>query len=229
MASGLINPMLWWTIRDDNDVVVNGGKLYTYLSGTLTPASIYTDGDLATAYAFPAVSDSVGRIGFYMNPALGNLKFIQTDANDVPCGFNSGIVDPVTVSGTGLGDTFVFCANSTSLITATSYASGATFDKLQAGSSVWSQVPDLLSGTHVLEINAVVNAAATLTVALVNLTDGAPDTPLVEATVTSLTGALAQSAAITFPSSASAKQFGIKSKISANSGFVVGARIRKTV
>lgn len=233
MASGALGPMLWWTIRDNNDVVVNGGKLYTYLSGLLTPASIYHDADLTAAYTFPAVSDPLGRIGYYMDPALGNLKFVQTDANDVPCGFNGGVVDPVSPTnagsvGPGIGDGFVFCSNSASIVAGTSYVSGATFDKLQPGSSVWSVDSATLTGTYVLEVTGVQNVAGTLTVALVNLTDGAPDVPLATATITSTTGERAVSGAITFPAGGSAKQFGIKGKTSANDGFIIGARISRT-
>lgn len=230
--AGALGPMLWWTIVDNDGEAVNGGKLYTYLSGTLTPASIYHDADLTTAYTFPAVSDSLGRIGYYLDPALGNLKFAQTDADDVACGFNGGVVDPVAPTNAGvqaLADVFVFCANSAAVVSATSYPSGATFDTLHPGSSVWSVDSDtLVGGTYVLEINGVQVTAGTLTVALVNLTDGAPDTPIATASVTSTTGARAVSSAITFATGGSSKVYGIKSQVSANSGFVIGARIRRT-
>lgn len=231
MATGALGPMLWWTIRDNTDVVVNGGKLYTYLSGTLTPASIFTDADLQVPYAFPAVSDSLGRIGYYMDPAVGNLKFQQTDADDVPCGFNGGTVDPVSPTNagqSGLGEVFTFCSNSASLVTVTSYASGATFDKLQPGSSVWSVDSATLTGEYVLEVVGVQNTAGTLTVALVNLTSGAPDTPIATCAITSTTGQLVQSSAITFAAGGTAIQYGIKAQVSANSGFVIGARITRT-
>jgi hypothetical protein len=229
--AGALGPMLWWTIRDNNDVVVNGGKLYTYLSGTLTPASIYHDADLNTAYAFPAVSDSQGRIGYYMDPAIGNLKFQQTDENDVPCGFNGGTVDPVapTNAGTaGAHEEFVFCSNSAALVTNTTYTSGATFDKLHPGSSVWAFDSDA-PGTYELEINGVMSAAGTLTVALVNLSDGAPDTPIATAFITSTTGARAVSGTVTFPAGGTTKVYGIKAIVSANSGFVTGARMNRTL
>ncbi len=231
MAQGALGPQLWWQIRDDNDLPVNGGRLYTYLSGTTTPASIYTDANLAVAYAFPAVSDSLGRIGYYMDPALGNLKFQQTDADDVPIGFNGGFVDPVgpTNAGVGIGAIiYDFNANSAASIVNTSYTSGAGFDKCQPGSSPWMVDPASLSGTYVLELTGVMVTSGTLTLALVNLTDGAPDTPIATATLSSLTGATAQSAAITFPVSGATRNFGIKPKVSANSGFVIGARIVKT-
>lgn len=226
MALGVLFAPPYFTAENAAGVPYDGAQLYFYLSGTLTPADVYHDADLATPWTFPAVTDSAGRIVVYMDPSLGNLKLVLTDADDVPFG---PTVDPITVGSSSLGEVFVFCSNSAALITNTTYDSGATFDKTQPGSSVWSEIPSRLSGTHVLEIDGVMNAAGTLTVALVNLTDGAPDTPIAEATLTSLTGALGQSAAITFPVSSSFKSFGIKSKVSANSGFVIGARIRRTV
>lgn len=232
MATGALGPMLWWTIVDNNGDYVNGGKLYTYLSGTLTPASIYHDADLLTPYTFPAVSDSLGRIGYYMDPSLGNLKFAQTDADDVACGFNGGVVDPVMPTNTGASgtsDAFVFCSNSASLVANTTYTSGAGVDKLQAGSSVWSFDSADAVGTYQLEITGVQVTAGTLTVALVNLSDGSPDTPIVTASVTSTTGARAVSGTITFPAAGSTKLYGIKAKVSANNGFVIGARISRTL
>lgn len=225
--AGALAPSFWFTALSDAGVPLNGGKLYFYLSGTATPADVYHDAALSTAWTFPAVTDSAGRIVVYLDPAIGNLKLIMTDADDVPVG---DTVDPVvpTNFGVGLGEVFVFGSNSTAAITATSYPSGATFDFLQPGSVPWRTNPALLTGMHILEVVGVQRTAGTLSVALVNLTDGAPDTPIATATITSLTGEVAQSSVITFPASSSLRNFGIKSKVSANSGFVIGARIVKT-
>src|SRR5262249_22941584 len=113
-------------------------------------------------------------------------------------------------------------------ITQTSYPSGATYDKLQPGASVWVVDSATLSGTYVLEATGLQNTAGTLTVALVNLTDGAPDTPIATCAITSATGETKDSSAIVFPSGGVAKSFGIKVKVSANTGFLIGARIVRT-
>jgi hypothetical protein len=226
--AGALAPAFWFQFLDDAGIPVSGTKLYFYLSGTLTPAPVYKNSDLSTAWAFPAVADSAGRIVVYLDPSVGNLKLIVTDSLDVPFGPTVDPIAPTNANMDALGDIFVFCANSASLVTATTYPSGATFDKLQPGSSVWSVDSASLSGTYVLEVVGVQNVAGTLTVALVNLSD-APDVPIATATITSLTGERAVSGVITFPAGGTAKLYGIKSKTSANSSFVIGARCSRTV
>lgn len=227
--AGALMPLPWDTALDDDGNVVAGALYYFYLSGTSTPATVYADSTLSTPLAHPAVATAAGRIVVYLDPAVGNLKLIKKTSAGVQFGPTVDPVGPVNAGSSGLGEVFVFCSNSASLVTVTTYATGATFDKLQAGSSVWSVDSATLTGTHVLEVVGVQNTAGTLTVVLVNLTDGAPDTPIATATVTSTTGAIGTSTAITFPAGGSAKVFGIKAKVSANSGFVIGARIKRTV
>ena len=60
------------------------------------------------------------------------------------------------------------------------------------------------------------------TAALVNLTDGSPDTALVTISSTSTTGELVTSGAVTFASSGATKNYGIKLK-SANAASYVQA------
>jgi hypothetical protein len=212
---------------DDNGVPLNGGLVYTYASGTSTPAITYSN-STGTPNANPIVLDAAGRCIIYLPPS--SFKFIIRNAAGVQVGTT---IDPVaaTASGagvTGLGEIFVLGSNSSSPVTATSYPSGATFDMLQPGSSVWSIDSANLSGTYVLEVTGVQDTSGTLTVALVNLSDGAPDTPLVTCAITSLTGQVVQSSGITFAASGAAKSYGIKAKVSANTGFVIGARITRT-
>lgn len=228
MATGALAPAYWFTALDDTGTIMNGAKLYFYLSGTLTPATVYHDAALGTPWTFPATTDSAGRIVVYLDPSLGNLKLVMTDSNGVPVGPTVDPIGPTNAGTVGLGEIFVFCSNSASLVTNTTYTSGATFDKLQAGSSVWSIDSATLTGTYVLEVVGVQNTSGTLTVALVNITDGAPDTPIATCAITSTTGERVVSTAITFAAGGAAKQYGIKAKVSANSGFVIGARITRT-
>lgn len=212
---------------DDNGDPLAFGYVYTYASGTATPAITYSD-STGTQNQNPIHLDSAGRCVIYLPPS--SFKFILTDTNGVQVG---NTIDPVSAvaSGagvSGLGEIFVFGSNSSSPVTVTSYPSGATFDKLQPGSSVWSIDSANLTGTYVLESVGVQDTSGTLTVALVNLSDGAPDTPIATCAITSLTGQLVQSSAITFPAGGATKQYGIKAKVSANTGFVIGARIMRT-
>ena len=65
--------------------VLTGGKLYTYLAGTTTPATTYTTSAGNVARTNPVVLDSAGRV-----PGSGEIwlsavsyKFILKDSNDV--------------------------------------------------------------------------------------------------------------------------------------------------
>jgi len=51
-----------WQFFDDNGVPLAGGKIYTYLSGTTTPATTYTSSTGATANTNPIVLDAAGRV-----------------------------------------------------------------------------------------------------------------------------------------------------------------------
>lgn len=210
---------------DNNGVVLSGGKIYTYLSGTSTPAVTYSDA-IGTPNTFPIVLDAAGRCRIYLDVLA--YKFLVTDSNGVPVGLPMDPVTATTVGASGIGEIFVFGGASDSPITGTSYPSGVTFDKLHPGTAVFSEDSVNLTGTYKLQVTGLQDTAGTLTVALVNLSDGAPDTPIATATVTSATGAVATSAAIAWGGSGSTKQYGIKVKVSANTGFAWGARILRT-
>jgi hypothetical protein len=71
---------------DNSGNVLTGGKLYTYLAGTTTPATTYTTNSGITAHANPIILDAAGRV-----PSSGEIwltagvqyKFVLKDANDV--------------------------------------------------------------------------------------------------------------------------------------------------
>lgn len=86
MASYTISP-IWGAgaqLFDNNGVVLSGGKIFTYLAGTTTPATTYTN-PLGTVFnTNPIVLNAAGRppneIWF---PVSGAFKFVLTDANNV--------------------------------------------------------------------------------------------------------------------------------------------------
>jgi hypothetical protein len=230
MATGALAPAFWFTALDDDGAIAPGALLNFFLSGTSTPATVYHDANLGTPWTQPAVADTAGRIVVYLDPAVGNLKLIATDSLGVPLG---PTVDPVTPTNAGVASgvgtaAFVFGSNSSAAIADLAYPAGATFDKLVPGTAVWLVDPATLSGTYKLEITAMQVVSGTLSVALVNLDGGSPDTPLAIATATSLTGEVSRSGAITFPSGGSSIHFGLKAKVSANEGFLIGAEIIRT-
>jgi len=227
MATGTLAPAFWFTALSDDGFIVPGALLSFFLSGTSTPAPVYHDADLTTAWTQPAACDASGRIVVYLDPAVGNLKMTITDSLGVPFGPTVDPISPTNAGASGgVGTTsFVFGSNSAAEVTVTTYPTGALYSALQPGSSVWIVDSGTLTGTYVLEVVGTQQIAGTLTVALCNLTDGSPDTPLATCAITSLTGQTVQSAIITFPGGGADKSYGIKSQVSANSGFVAGARI----
>jgi hypothetical protein len=80
---------------DNNGVILSGGKLYTYLAGTTTPATTYTTSVGNVAHTNPIVLDSAGRV-----PNGGEIwladnvqyKFVLKDANEVLIGTYDNII-----------------------------------------------------------------------------------------------------------------------------------------
>lgn len=209
----------------DGTAVLAGGFVYFYLTGTSTPATTYSD-SAGTPHTFPIVLDSNARAVIYLGP--GSYKRIVKDANSVQIG---PTLDPVTATNTGtsgLGEVFFFGGNSSTPVTATSYPSGATYDKLVNGTTVWIVDSANLSGTYVLTATGMVTSAVTMTVALVNLSDGAPDTPIATCAITSLTGQVVSSSSVTFGAPGTNKSYAIKAKMSSGTGFPWGISMTKT-
>lgn len=61
-------------------VALSGGKIYTYIAGTSTPKTTYTDSAAGTPNANPVILDSQGYADIWLD---GTYKFIIKDANDV--------------------------------------------------------------------------------------------------------------------------------------------------
>jgi hypothetical protein len=110
-------------------------------------------------------------------------------------------------------------------ITNTSYPSGSGGDKLHYGSSTFSTDSAGLTSAFRLIVSGFVSTGVTLTVGLFNLTD-APNTALVEATITSGTPVTVASGVISFAPAGAVKTYGIKVKVSAGSGFAWAASIK---
>lgn len=80
---------------DNSGNVLTGGKLYTYLAGTTTPAATYTSSTGLTFHSNPIILDAAGRV-----PAGGEIwlsedvqyKFVLKDANEVLIGTWDNII-----------------------------------------------------------------------------------------------------------------------------------------
>ena len=81
---------------DDRDgEPLSGGKVYSYASGTSTPAALYADPELTTALENPVILDASGEALFYYNGS--SYKLTLTDKDDVP----QWTIDPVSGSAGG--------------------------------------------------------------------------------------------------------------------------------
>ncbi|MEK9722052.1 MAG: hypothetical protein VW405_01030 [Rhodospirillaceae bacterium] len=79
MATGSIMPAPVFTGLDSNGDPVNGGLLYTYVAGTTTAQTTYSDVGLTTANANPVVLDSAGRATVFLTPG-SSFKFVLKDS-----------------------------------------------------------------------------------------------------------------------------------------------------
>lgn len=228
--SGSLAPCIW-TVFSNTGVIVPGAKIYTYLAGTMTPATVYTNADLnplTHAHPNPVVCDAYGRAVIYLDRL--SYKFVVTDAS----GVTLYTVDPVAATHigqqtAGLVMAYLF-GDASSPITDTSYPSGSIYTTCHAGSALWRIDPSLIpAGTYILEImGKVASGFNTLYCALVNLSDGSPNTPMVEVSTSNAVGVLVRSGAITFPSGGAEKNFALKVKVDSGSGYVWAARIVRT-
>jgi hypothetical protein len=98
----------------NSGAVLTGGKLFTYLAGTTTPAAAYTSSNGSTAWTNPIVLDAAGRV-----PGSGEIwltdgilyKFLLKDANDVLIATYDNI--------SGINSNFVAFVNQQEIVTAT--------------------------------------------------------------------------------------------------------------
>lgn len=69
----------------NNGTPLAGGKIYTYLAGTTTPAATYTSSTGNTAHSNPIILDSGGRVpgGEIWQPSGTDYKFALNTSDDV--------------------------------------------------------------------------------------------------------------------------------------------------
>jgi hypothetical protein len=100
---------------------LSGGKIYTYIAGTSTPATTYTDDTGATPQANPIILNSRGVAS---NPVWvqggRTYKIVITDANDVQLGMFDDVpgINDTTVTA----DQWVVYANAPTYLTASSFS-----------------------------------------------------------------------------------------------------------
>lgn len=220
-------PSPWFTGLDDDGTPLSGGLLYTYVAGSVnTPLATYSDVDLLIPNANPVVLDAAGRATVYLQDASYKFVLRRSDGSLVRTGDN---ISAVSVGqSSSLGMVFVLGGTPDSPIVAVAYPSGAGFDKLHAGTAVFNVDSGDLVGTYQFEAMLRCDGGAEVDIAIVNLTDGAPDTPLATASGNSVTGERVRSGNITFAAAGSAKDYGIKVKVDVGSAYVWGIKLIRT-
>ena len=224
---GTVAPVARQQFFSNTGVPLSGGKVYTYVAGTTTPLATYTDVNLSVANPNPIILDSAGRTpsGFFLSAA--SYKFVLTTSADVT------VWTADNIASTGLAGSSTdltvqpLYGDGTSPISATSYPSGTTYAELQVGTLIFNIDSASLVGDYALEC-MMLGSGGTVSAALMNLSDGSPDTALVTISSASSVGERQISSTITFAASGSAKNYGVKTKVSAGVGFVWACGIKKT-
>jgi hypothetical protein len=229
-----LSPAVYTQFFTDAGAPLSGGLLYTYVTGTSTPLTTYQNATGTTAFTNPIVLTAGGRI-----PASGALylqnaayQFYLTDSAGNPIGPNGGYLDPVTstsLSSSSIGGAiFTFGGEQEAPITWTSYPTGTTYDTCHPDTAWWSIDAGTLIGSYALQAQMLSESGGIVNVALVNLTDGSPNTPLVTLSSTSATGERQISSTISFATAGSAKTYAIKSQVASGAGFAWSIAVIRT-
>jgi hypothetical protein len=226
--AGTLLPVARQQFLDADGNPLAGGKLYSRESGSVTPSPTYSDPDLAVIHenTNPIILDAGG---FAPDMYIGAvaLELELTDANDVTQ-WTVPYVPSTALSDQGIGvAVFNFGGDASSPIPAAqvAYPSGTGYDKCHAGSGIWNLDSANLVGSYVLQAMLMVLTPGTVTLALVNLTDGSPDVALVTVASSSVTGERKISVAIPFAAGGAAKDYAIKVKTSGVVGFAWMAQV----
>jgi len=230
MATATLAPSPNWQPLDDDGQIVPLGQLFFYLTGTLTPVTVYQDAAMGSSHAQPVVLDAAGRATIYLPASSVKVVFKSAVADGSATIWTADPVASTALVQSGLGELYTLGGDPNSPITVTSYPSGTGGDKIHPGSRTVSIDSAVLASGGTFKLSAMLKGetAGTITLALVNLTDGAPDTPLVTISNSSTTGIRQQSAAITFPAGGAAKDYAIKSLVNAGAGYAWAATLERT-
>jgi len=227
-TTGSIAPAPWFTAFDNDGSIIPGALIETFAAGTSTPLATYSDLALTIPNSNPVVCDSAGRCTMYCLAATYKYVMKRPDGSLVRSQDDVPSTSVTTGGGATANETFFFGGDITVPITATAYPSGTTYDKLHGGTSFYQVDSANLVGTYAIQAMLMGNDGATVTAAIMNLTDGSPDTPLAVVSSSSTTGALVTSANITFPAGGATKTYGIKVQVDTGSGFVWAVRLVRT-
>lgn len=227
MPLGTLAPIGWYQIIDPlTGLPAGGAKIETRLSGTATNEPVYQDAALTVPHPQPVVCDAYGVVVIYL--AAKSYKFTVKRSD----GSLIREIDPVSavqLTSSLLTDMIPLGGAPSLGTTDAAYPAGATLDKVLFGSRIVPIDSANIVGTWALRaMLRSDNGASIVTLALVNLSDGAPDTAIVEITSTSAVGELITSAAVTFAAAGASKNYGIKLKVAGGFGQAWNAELVRT-
>lgn len=132
---------------DDNNDPLVGGKVYTYVAGTQTPKTTYTDFGGLTANDNPVILNSRGEADIWLTDGEP-YKIVVKDVNDVEI----YSVDNITGSGGSGGNISL----GTVFVSALDPVAGFLGDKLSAGDNVTLEIITNVGGDSI-QINAILD------------------------------------------------------------------------
>jgi hypothetical protein len=210
--AGTLTPSWFLYFTDSVGAPLSGGKVYTYVTGTTTPATVYQDAALAVPWSNPIILPADGKVTIYQDAET--IKAVVYNSADVLQDSYDPIASTALNSSLG-GSIFSFEGDDFYPITVTAYPTGTAVSAIHPGTTLFSVDSNNLVGTYVLQGMLQVSATETVSAALVNLSEGSPDTAIVEITSTATAGELKSSTAITFSAGGTARTYAVKTKTAA--------------
>lgn len=138
-------PVPLQTFFDVNGNPLSGGKVFTYLAGTTTPAATYVDAGGITLNSNPIILNAAGQANIWILNSTA-YKFVVQSSSGVTQWTVDNIVSPLTTSILGLANTWTAAQNFTAGITV---SGGATINSaLTVTGALNSTNGGALSGTY---------------------------------------------------------------------------------
>jgi hypothetical protein len=180
-----------------------GGKIYTYLAGTSTPATTYTDYSAGTANTNPIILDSYGQANIWLLSTV-SYKFVVKTSTDVLLYTVDNIATPLDISALAapppIGNTTPNTGAFTTLTASGAFTlTGNGAMKLNAGTTAERPTPSngmIRYNTSTPAVEGYINGAWTSLVSGTAVTSVATGTGLTGGPITS-TGTIAIDSTVT--------------------------------
>lgn len=155
MAAAAVSSVPRLTFFANDGTPLNGGNVYTYAAGTLTPKTFYSDEAKSVPVSNPIVINAAGRpqasaidtteVNLYFS---GSAKFIVKDSNGATL-YTSDNVEEVAVASGGTGNTFISPTINTSILSASALLAGICGGRLTLTSGTAVTTGDVTGATTV--------------------------------------------------------------------------------